>query len=740
MRIRLLIFIAVFPFLGLFSSESKAIIEARKLIQRVLPQQARAFSLKIIPKENGHDVFEIEASPNGKIILRGNNGVSIATAFNCYLREFAYVNYDWQADKPLQLSAILALPSTKIHRVCAADQRFFNNTCTFGYTFAYWNWEQWQRFIDWLAMNGVNRPLMQAGQEAVWLRVWKSFGMSEEQVRTYFSAPAHLPWHRMANMDKWGGPLPLSYITGQEILQKQLVERCRSLGMKPILSAFAGHVPQELKTICPRANITRIAPGWGGMDAQYTTYFLDPTDSLFSIIQQRFLKVQQALYGSDHLYSADPFNEITPPSWEPAYLAKVGKTIYETMSAVDKDAVWYQMSWTFYYDSAHWTKPRLGAMIHAVPAGKLVFLDYVCEEEEYFRKSDNFQGAPFIWCYLGNFGGNTHLVAPLNKVVGRMKDLPYSNACAGVGSTLEGLNVNPLIYETVLEMPWRNADQVSATTLISDYAKTRAGRIDSAVTDAWKMLLKQVLVDSAVAIWNHSIVFQMSPVVDLNKANWTTNNRIPYRNRDLVLCLDRLMQADIASKNSDAYQFDVVNLTRQALGNYGTVLYKKMMQAYETGNPVIFRQNAARFLQLGMELDTLLGTRHEFLLGKWLSDARRWGVNPVEQAYYERDAREIITTWHKAGAGLTDYSNRQWNGLIRSYYMPRWTEFIKQLEKTLSTGKEFDEKAFAAWCANFEQNWVDNPATGGFREKEEGNAVEISGRLFEKYKSEMLSE
>jgi len=709
------------------------------LIERVLPHHTDAFILKEIPKEEGHDIFEVEGSKDGKIILRGNNGVSIATAINCYLREFAHISYDWQADKPLNILTKLVLPSAKIHRACAAQQRFFNNTCTFGYTFAYWNWDQWQRFIDWLAMNGVNRPLMQAGQEAVWLRVWQSFGMSDGQVRTYFSAPAHLPWHRMANMDKWGGPLPLSYIDGQEKLQKQIVERCRAFGMKPILSAFAGHVPEQLKSIYPKANITRIAPGWGGMADQYTTYFLDPTDSLFGAIQQRFLKVQQQLYGSDHLYSADPFNEITPPSWEPDYLARVGKTIYETMSAVDKEAVWYQMSWTFYYDSTHWTQPRLAAMIHAVPTGKLVFLDYVCEEQEYFRKSENFHGAPFIWCYLGNFGGNTHLVAPFNKVINRMKILPYSNACAGVGSTLEGLNVNPGIYETVLEMPWRNADRYSADAVIARYAENRAGRNDIAVKDAWNILFKRVLVDTAVAIWNHSIVFQVSPVFDLNKNYWTTNTGIPYSNSDLVLSLVRMLEAEPASKETDAYRFDVVNLTRQALGNYGVVLHRKMVQAYEAKNPIEFRRSAARFVLLGMELDTLLGTRHEFMLGKWLADAGRWGANPIEKAYYERDAREIITTWHQAGAGLTDYSNRQWNGLIQSYYLPRWIEFINQLDNSLTTGQPFDVKVFNQWCVNFEHDWVDNPLVG-FQDKEEGDAVKLATRLFEKYKSEMLTD
>ena len=732
MKTKFLLLVFIFPFIAASGLESKAVQVSKALIQRVLAGHANDFIVKEIPSEKGLDVFEVEAQ-KGKIILRGNNGVSIATAFNWYLKETAHLSYDWQAIKPLAIPDDLPLPTAKIHKTCSANQRFFNNTCTFGYTFAYWNWEQWQRFIDWMAMNGVNRPLMLAGQEAVWLEVWKSFGMADADIRSYFSAPAHLPWHRMANMDKWGGPLPSGYIDGQKKLQQQILQRSRELGMKPILSAFAGHVPAQLKALRPSAKISQIAPGWGGMDAAYATSFLDPTDTLFGEIQKRFLKEQQKLYGTDHLYSADPFNEITPPSWEPDYLARVGKTIYETMAGADKDAIWYQMSWTFYFDPTHWTQPRLSAMIHAVPWGKLVFLDYVCEEEEYFRKSENFYGVPFIWCYLGNFGGNTHLVAPIKKVVGRLGDLPLTTNCVGVGSTLEGLNVNPEIYEMVLEMPWRGDETVNADTLITRYAERRGVANDDAVMGGWQMLRQNVLVDSAVGIWNHCVVFQVSPVMNLTKRFWSTNPGIPYANIDLAIALNRMFHANADSRKSDAYQFDVVNLTRQVLGNYGTVLHTRMMEAYYRKDQTAFRRYSDEFIQLGLEIDSLLATRHEFLLGKWLADARSWGATPAEKEYYERDAREIITTWHKAGGGLTDYSNRQWNGLLRSYYLPRWKEFISRLDNTLSTDKAFDDKAFAAWCSSFEQNWVDNPSAG-FSETEKGDAVKRAYELFGKYK------
>ena len=180
-----------------------------------------------------------------------------------------------------------------------------------------------------------------------------------------------------------------------------------------------------------------------------------------------------------------------------------------------------------------------------------------------------------------------------------------------------------------------------------------------------------------------------------------------------------------------------MNLTRQALGNYGTVLYTKMMAAYQAKDRDAFGQYSDRFMRLGMEMDSLLSTRHEFLLGKWLTDARNWGATPAEKEYYERNAREIITTWHKAGGGLTDYSNRQWNGLLRTYYIPRWVEFVHRLNSSLNTGASFDGKAFSAWCTSFEQGWVDSPSPV-FSDTEKGDAVQLAYQLFEKYKLAMM--
>ncbi len=723
---------------GASAAEPAALSAANELIRRVLPQQADRFGVELMPAEDGKDVFEIEPAA-GRIVLRGNNGLSLAMAFNWYLRHEAKIDFDWQAAGPLHFEGELPLPAAKVHQACAAAERFFLNYCTYGYTMPWWNWDQWQRFIDWMAMNGINRPLLQCGQEAVWLEVWKSYGLTDEQIRGYFTAPAHLPWHRMANLDKWGGPLPMSYIEGQRKLQQRILGQARALGMKPILGGFAGHVPEALKSVKPDARITGITPGWGDMDARYATWFIDPTDPLFGEIQVRYLKQQSALYGSDHLYGADPFNEIPPPSWEPAYLASVSRSIYSGMAEADPEAVWYQMSWTFYYDEK-WTAPRLAAMTHAVPPGKLVYLDYVCEEAEFFRRSDNFYGAPFIWCYLANFGGSTQLVGPIHKLSSRLTQALTVANCRGVGSTLEGLSVNPLAYDLLLEQPWHSAAAVDLKAWVADYATRRGGRADAAVLHAWEILAEKVLLDQAVGIWGHGTIFQGLPQDDYKSApsNRWSDHTYPYQQSDLVAAVYQMAKAAPACRQADGYQFDMVNLTRQALSNQAAIVQARMQVAAEAKHLADFRREAGLFLGIGRDLDELLGTRHEFLLGRWLADARAWGATAAEQAYYEHDARQIITTWHTAGACLDDYGNRQWNGLMRSYYLERWSEYIKRMDTALVEAKPLDKAAFTEWRTAFEERWLAASADPGFATTPRGDAWELANRLLTKYRAELV--
>ena len=120
-----------------------------------------------------------------------------------------------------------------------------------------------------------------------------------------------------------------------------------------------------------------------------------------------------------------------------------------------------------------------------------------------------------------------------------------------------------------------------------------------------------------------------------------------------------------------------------------------------------------------------------------MQDARLWGTTMDEKNGYEKNARQILTTWHKAGSIITDYSNRQWNGMLGSYYMPRWEEFITRAEKSLVDGQPFNDKEFYQWRCNFEIKWTETN-NSNFITMPQGDPYATVLKYYKKYQSEIL--
>jgi alpha-N-acetylglucosaminidase len=88
--------------------------------------------------------------------------------------------------------------------------------------------------------------------------------------------------------------------------------------------------------------------------------------------------------------------------------------------------------------------------------------------------------------------------------------------------------------------------------------------------------------------------------------------------------------------------------------------------------------------------DKLLTTNEYFLLGRWLSYVPAWSSSPDDLARIEYDAHSILTTWgdRTASDQLHEYGNRDWAGLISSYYAPRWKMYFDSLDNALTSDKQ----------------------------------------------------
>ena len=703
------------------SSPDEAAAEA--LAERVLGGKARHFIFTEIPFET--DAFVLEQDGR-KVRISGNSANSMAVGLNHYLKYYCHVEYGWFKEDSFKLPARLPKLSTAVRSEARVPQRFFLNYCTYGYTMPWWKWEDWEHFIDWMALNGVNLPLAITGQEALWYQIWTEMGLSDEEVRGYFTGPAHLPWHRMQNIDRWGGPLPHSWLSGQMELQKKIVARERELNMRPVLPAFSGHVPRELLRLYPDAPISSLGE-WGGFTEEYLCSFLDPMSELYTEVQKKFVEKEIELYGTDHVYGLDLFNEVTPPSWEPEYLARVSKQVYESLTAVDPEAVWLQMGWLFYYNK-NWTSDRIEAYLTSFPTDRQIILDYFCENTEVWRRTDSFSGVPYVWCYLGNFGGNTAIACDFEYINEHIENSLANggNNLVGIGSTLEGFDCNPYAYEFVLEKAWDLPQHQDLSTWAEGLADQRLGYVSEDGREAWKRLILDVYKENSKPSRNPFI--QRRP--DLNEKGYS--RPLKYKDTDLAAALEVLLEQD--GRNT-AYLFDLTNLTRELLSNRFDSLKLVYDMAYYERDRATMDCVSSVMLEIADDLDRLLATNSYFLLGKWIEGARAWGDTPEEADAMETNARNLITSWNGTGSRLNDYARRTWNGMVGSYYKTRWEMFFLAVNATLDEGATWDEahrQAYIEEVNAFEISWW-RERIGSYPSRPVGNSKKVATELYKKY-------
>ncbi|MCM1067657.1 MAG: alpha-N-acetylglucosaminidase [Muribaculaceae bacterium] len=688
----------------------------------------RADSFRFINITDSVERYRVSAA-DGKITIEGSTPSAMAVGLNRYLRELCGTDVSWYLSEPVVLPANLPLPTEALEGEARSDMRFFLNYCTYGYTMPFWSWADWERLIDWMALQGVNMPLAIAGQEAVWQRVWRSLGLDDDTIRAYYTGPAHLPWHRMLNVDRWDGPLPQSYIDAQEALQKKIVERARELGMKPILPAFAGHVPPALGEVFPEVKIHPMSK-WGGLDPEkYRSYFIEPTEALFDTIQSRFIAEQTKTFGTDHIYGLDPFNEIEVPSWEEDYLRSASERIYSTLETADPEARWLQMAWMFHYMSRLWTPERVKAFLSGVDADKMILLDYYCDLNPLWRSTDAFHGRQFIWCYLGNFGGNSFLVGDMDVVKERTDSVYAANLpnMAGVGGTLEGLDLNRHMHSYTLDRAWKHKGAPdSPDEWIEMWAGSRGADQDKAIAEAWHELYRDIY--HATSTSQGSLV-NSKPCFE-EFYNWAVNNRIKYDNKRLVEIWKKLIDANATGH---AHDYDVVNVGRQALGNNFKVLRDRFKAAYDARDVAAMRREAEAIDEAIADIDLLLACVPEFSFKKWIDDARSYGTSAEEADYYETNARRLVTTWTQTPGSLNDYANRDMTGLTGNFYRGRWRLFTDELIARVERGEEFKGKGdpFYDTLSEWEWNWAENrePAP----ESPATPAVSTARRLYDKY-------
>ena len=673
------------------SAEDMATSSARAVLSRLLGSRAREVSMSWIPLENGHQVYEVSAA-RGKVSIKGSSGVAICRGMYAYLRKACQSMVTWSGQ---HLALPARFPDSAPQRViCPYQFTQYYNVCTFGYTTPFWNWPRWERELNWMALHGITMPLALEGQEYIWQRVWLAMGLTQEELDRFSTGPAHLPWHRMGNINYFDGPLPQGWLEQKRDLQKKILTRMRELGMTPIVPAFSGHVPEGFKRLHPDARTFTLL--WGGgfrqtMPRLTKTFFLDPRHSdLFKDIGRRFIQVYNQEFGKNEYYLADPFNELkVPVTQEHRYedLAQYGRLIYESILAGDPNGKWALQAWLF-EDVHFWDPKSVKAFLSGIPNDRMLIIDYGNSQREIWQANQAYSGKPWIYAMAHTFGGNNNVKGNLPRIDEKPAEVlasPEKRNLVGWGICPEGIETNEVVYELMTDIGWSNR-KIPLEDWLVDYSRSRYGDCPPAMREAWKRLLQSAY---SAGSYNSRHAWQCRPSLDPKPI---AINAGPV----FVQAVERFITPADQLKSSQLYQNDLIELVCQAVGGRVDRRLAEACKAHKAGRAETRDRMAQECLDMLLRIDALMNLRKDRRLETWSNDARSWGRSPGEAFYYDTNGRLLITFW--GWSPLEDYASRVWAGLIRDYYVGRWRTFFQGL-----AGKSTEPVDL------WEQTWLSTP-------------------------------
>lgn len=689
------VLIFLYILLGIHPIIAQDFTEIMGIVSRRAPWLASSLVLQRGDTGRTNDSFALE-SRNGKVYITATTPNAAAKGVGWYLRYYCHRSMSHMGDN---LSAPAVLPTIEKKIVISSPfrYRYALNYCTVSYSMAHYTWADWERELDWMALSGVNLMLDPVGMEAVWQNTLLALGYTEEETLKYIAHPAFTAWWLMGNLEGWGGPVSQEVIEQQKELQQKILKRMKGLGIEPVIQGFYGIIPTTLKD---KMNVKVVPQGeWAGGFERPD--FLDPMDPAFDRIATVYYAQMKLLYGSDIKYfGGDPFHE--GGSSGDLDIPLSAAHIQQEMMNAYQNSTWVLQGW-------HNNPSK--AMLDRLDKEHTLVIELFGENTDNWKQRHGYEGTPFVWCNVSNFGEKTGLYGKLKRFADEVYDAAhseYAHLMSGVGIIPEGINNNPVTYDWTLELGW-SKEHMDINRWIDDYILYRYGKSDPMMKKAWEILLQTVYSSPTERQEGPSeSPFCARPSIDMpSVSSWGTCTR-HYDMKLFEQGVRLFVAAEEQYKDSETYQIDQTDLLRQLISNRGMLLYEEMMTQLKEKNMDEFKRLSDDFLALIQVQDKLLSKCKHFRLDYWLDKYAAFAPYKADRAQAIRNAKMQYTIWGpdtNPDTNLHEYAHKEWSGLLSSLYYERWKLFIEYQEALLD-GREASAPRFF----EVEKKWINDPA------------------------------
>ena len=676
-------------------TEEETLQEVRGLIERRLgAEYVDWFELELAEGEK--DYFELSMH-EGKVHIKGNEGVSLTSGLNYYLKNYCNAQITQQTEQLNTLPDEPAEVTAPVHKDTDFEIRYAYNYCTLSYTMAFWGEEEWQRELDWLALNGVNVVLDTTGLEAVWIDFLQKLGYSSDEAKNWLVGPGYTAWQFMSNMENYGGPLNDQYILDRLDLARKNQRKMRALGMEPVQQGYAGMIPSDYDQIVGDdpdyqkfVDAMMDQGSWGGQFNRPD--MLKTNTEAFEEAAELFYESQEKVLGNvTSYYAVDPFHEGGIPPADMSS-AEISETVLRKMMEHDENAVWMIQSWE--------GNPTMELLegLGENRTDHAVILDLSATTDPHYNNSrwgDEFDSTPWIYCMLDNFGDRPGVHGELEVIASQVPQAyAESDYMKGIGITPEGTNLNPVNYELFFETAWED-DEIDVEEWLKDYVTRRYGEYSDAAYRGWLKLLDSAYGATGAHWGGFNAIANQRPGSGVILGNKTS---LPYDYRTFAKAVENIMEDYDQLSDSESYLYDVAALLKQLLQNSQLTYYRNFESAFNNGDLETFNINAEKFLGAIELTDQIAATQQDDLLGEWIGKAkdRSEGYDDYTKDMFEFNAKALITTWggRNSARTLGDYAYRQYAGLESDYVLPRWEKYLDNKRSALEGETTYTEISY----------------------------------------------
>lgn len=672
-------------------------------VEQLVGRRVPWLSKKVVfekAKGTESDLFTLQTR-RGRLYVTASSPSAAAAGLNWYLKYYCHRQMSHLGDNLSPVAALPEVAEPETHR-CSAAVRYALNYCTYNYTASFYTWADWERELDWMALHGVNQMLVAGGMEAVWQNVMRRLGFSDEETARFIPGPAYTAWWLMGNLEGQGGPMPQSQIDVRKELTKKMLQRMEELGIEPLMPGFFGMVPSTLKA----KSSAHIA-----VQGKWISFtrpdIMDPAEAEFDRVADLFYEEIKSLYGKNFRYfSGDPFHE--GGSTGGIALAEMGSAIQRAMLRHFPSATWVFQGWQ--------SNPQK-ALLEKTDRSRVMVQELFGENTANWQQREGYEGTPFIWCTVSNFGERPGLYGKLERMASewyRVSHSNYNSLLKGIGIMPEGIRNNPVVYELMLELPWHTG-KVDVGNWIGSYAWARYGKKDADIDAAWQKLLQSCY--SSQEDYQEGPpenILCARPRLDIGStSSWGTAHK--FYDISLVDEAEKLFaKAGDRFAASATYQADAIELTAQSVMGYADSAYAQLIRAYNEKDHENFTAARRSIAATLSGLDKLFSLSRAHRLDTYIQQAKDAGSTPYEKRNNVHNLLMLITYWGGSDVGnhgLDEYSYRHLSGLMTSYYATRWNLFCDALEKKMSDAQH-PLPDFGEW----NRKWVEEQMKAYFPE------------------------